>query len=179
MTIKIVGLSGFKRTGKDTAAGYLHSHHGLMPFAFADNVKKTAMAMFGLTGMQVYGTHGYDREQVLPEWGISVREILQKVGTECGRDIFGMDIWIKRLQVDINAIPGIPYLVSDVRFDNEAKWILDSGGIVIDIQREGCNPDGHRSESGITEFNYQVYNDGTLEEFYDLLDQLMEDHYGK
>ena len=179
MTRKIIGLSGFKRTGKDTVAGYLESHHDMLPFAFADNVKQTAMTMFGLTYDQAFGNYGFNREDILPQWSMSVRHILQKVGTECGRDIFGYDIWIKRLQVDINNYPSSDYLVSDVRFENEAAWIKSSGGIIIDIIRPGCESDGHRSEAGVANYDYQIINSGTLEDLYGRVDEIVEHHYGK
>ena len=94
------------------------------------------------------------------------RQILQKVGTDAMRNGFCEDVWCKvmslRLKEDKN------YIVPDVRFDDQAKMILDKGGIIIKINRESANHtnENHKSQKGISEefITCHIQNDGTIEE---------------
>lgn len=76
----------------------------------------------------------------------SPRIMYQRFGTDFARKRVSKDsIWF-----DIAPQSGI--IVSDVRFENEAQWIRDNGGIVIHIEREGLTGSlvaKHDSENGI------------------------------
>jgi hypothetical protein len=56
--------------------------------------------------------------------------------------------------------------IDDCRFDNESELVKELGGIVIEIIRPGCVPDGHASEQGISPhlIDKRIMNDGTLEQ---------------
>ena len=43
----IIGLTGYKGSGKDTAASHLVEKYGFTRVAFADKLKKSAAACFG------------------------------------------------------------------------------------------------------------------------------------
>jgi len=80
------------------------------------------------------------------------RLMLQLLGTECGRQIIHPNIWVNSLFADynqpidetqkINKDKGYAYkgeisnwIITDVRFPNEAQAIKDRGGIVIRVNR--------------------------------------------
>lgn len=78
------------------------------------------------------------------------RELLQKVGTESMRDLIHEDVWINALFADYNfkrdkfdeslgnnrSILTYPnWIITDCRFENEAKAIKDRDGILIRTQR--------------------------------------------
>lgn len=75
----LIGLVAPKRSGKDTAANYLCSSYGFKKYNFADPLKKGIGEMFGLTFEQL---DGKDKEVVDPFWGVTPRELFQKIGTE-------------------------------------------------------------------------------------------------
>lgn len=174
----IIGIAGLKRAGKDTAADYLSVRYSLYKCAFADPVKRTAMQMFNLTEEQAWGLNGYDREQVTEPWGISVREILQKVGTECARNVFREDFWLVRLGDFLDKTNyGRRFVVSDVRFDNEAHWIHERGGYVIKIIRPNAvqeETDTHTSEGRVTVYDWSVPNNGTILQLKEKLDNVVQ-----
>lgn len=62
-------------------------------------------------------------------------------------------------------------IISDVRFDNEAQAIKDKGGFIIEIERDVDSTDSHASEKRLSDsmIDFVVINDGTLEEFENLL----------
>lgn len=108
------------------------------------------------------------------------RKMLQKRGTEEGRDKYGEDIWIKyvqtRIQLDISR--GIRnFIITDARFKNELSWLKFVGAHIYRIiakQRnwdklmiEGKTNDNalilsqHISETDLDseQFEYYIYND--------------------
>ena len=63
------------------------------------------------------------------------------------------------------------WIITDVRFLNEAKAVLDRGGILLRVNRPGnMNPAGeHPSETSLDDyklFNHVIENEGTIEELY-------------
>lgn len=75
----LIGLVAPKRSGKDTAANYLCTSYGFKKYNFADPLKKGVAEIFGLTYEQLDGVY---KETVDPFWGVTPRELFQKVGTE-------------------------------------------------------------------------------------------------
>lgn len=107
----------------------------------------------------------------------NVRELLQRFGTEVGRDMFGQDFWIKQLFYEIGYENHFNVVITDVRFDNEAKAILDNGGIVINIvAKNSDDEDTHISEKGVSDylFNDTIHNDGTLDDLEIQVNYIME-----
>ena len=142
----IVGLVGFIGSGKGTAGDIL-SEFGFIKESFAGSVKDIASVMFGWPRHLLEGDTDESRnfrEEPDEGWSkkfgrpFTPREALQKIGTEVGRDLFHTDFWVQVLDAKVDSKKH--YVITDVRFPNEIKWIQDQGGIVIEIQR-GENPD--------------------------------------
>ena len=189
-TRPLIGIAGLARSGKDTFASFLklkskELNEEFETYAFADPLKLAASQMFGLPLSIFYG--GDEREEINEDWGISPREMLQKLGTEGGREIFGSDLWIKRANVQFRApliygfkeeVLDVPFCVTDVRFNDEADWIREHHGIVVHIRNDNVIGDvrEHASEEGVTIVNDDIIimNNGTLEE----LEESANDFYG-
>lgn len=111
-----------------------------------------------------------------------VRQQLQRYGTEEGRDKYGKDIWIRSmgLWMDIfkNRTPNKNnvFIITDVRFKNEADWIKQQKGILIRvnadkrndrrIQEEGSQDNkNHSSETDLDDYPFEhvVNNDIGME----------------
>lgn len=64
------------------------------------------------------------------------------------------------------------WIITDVRFPNEAQSVIDRGGVLIKIERPSLKEsDKHPSETSIdfireSIINFKVYNDGDLTELY-------------
>lgn len=159
----IIGLSGHKGSGKDTAADFLR-RYGYHKVAFADSLKKACKAIFGFTDEQLHDPK--KKEEVDPFWGFSPRWALQRVGTEGVRTQIGTDVWVRSLFR--NAPTDRPLVVSDVRFQNELDAMRERGGQGWLVQRGGCRGDGHASEEMARHpelFDIVVENNGTVGEF--------------
>ena len=174
--MKVIGICGKARSGKDTIAKYLWANYAFTRIAFADPVKLSAQRMFGLTNDQTWSDEL--KEVVIPYWGMSPRTMFQKVGTEAGRDIFGYDLWIKRLQLTYNLLKDTDDIViPDVRFDNEAAAIREMGGVIVEVVRgAGLSGEtaGHRSEAGLSlPPEHVIDNSGTLDDLKVAVDLLV------
>ncbi len=168
--MKLIGITGKARSGKDAVAKFAWAQYGFTRIAFADPVKMAAQAKFGLTPEQTWSDEL--KEVVIPHWGMTPRQIFQMEGTEAGRNVFGGDLWIKRFMLSYNLLKGTDdIVVPDVRFDNEASAIRSLGGIVIEIRRGVAGLTGasgaHVSESGLSlPADHVIDNNGTLEDLY-------------
>lgn len=171
----IIGLAGYARSGKDSAADALESV-GFRRIAFADKLREFVYAlnptvdggpMGEMTLQEVidsWGWAGYKETY----WGDSVREQLQFVGTDCVRNILGPDTWVNATfnAIDFNE----DYVITDVRFPNEAEGIKEKGGRVYRVLREGVGPaNDHFSEVALDDFPFDnvILNYGTLSEFHE------------
>jgi len=116
----------------------------------------------------------------------SPRHILQFVGTELCRNIIDEDYHAKVLHKNI-ANSGVKNVViSDCRFPNERQKIKEwNGSTVIVLGRETFkNTDSeaksHASENSLgepEEYDFTIYNDSSLESFYEKLDMIMLNNF--
>jgi len=170
----LIGIAGAARSGKDTVASFLieamdRKNICGMRYSFADPLKRAASEMFGVD-LDIF--YSDDKEMIDSFWGISYREMLQKMGTQGGRELFFNDIWIRRAQLTLNKMPDdIALVIPDIRFDNEAEWIRSNGGSIIHVEREKKSSltetaTSHLSEMGIQKNvgDYTIHNNGSLED---------------
>lgn len=161
--IPVIGIAGRARSGKDTVASFILAAVGGYRYSFADPIR----AMLVPLGIDMSDPYWQDRkEEVIPALGSSPRRLMQTLGTEWGRDTIHPNLWLllanQRL---LNAGPGM--IVSDIRFENEAQWVRNCGGMVIHLFRpDAPNVEAHASEGGIEvqSRDIQLFNSGTLEE---------------
>lgn len=150
---KIIGITGFIGSGKDTAADYLVNFHGYRRESFAGSLKDAVSAVFGWDRDMLEGRTKESREwRERPDqwWAnrleiphLTPRWVLQNWGTEVCRRGFHDDIWIASLENKIRSSKD-SIVISDCRFPNEIKAIKAQGGKVIWIQR-GELPDWYEN----------------------------------
>lgn len=168
-----VGLTGPAGCGKDTAAQGLCARFGYERFAFADPMKEALCEMTGLD--MDYFTDRELKEQPIAELGgVSPRRMAQTLGTEWGRAM-DPDWWVRITAYRARHSPLV--VIPDVRFDNEATWIREHGGIVIKLHRDEVKPvEEHASEAGIdaTLIDWHVVNDGDIQELHNRVIEAVE-----
>lgn len=102
---------------------------------------------------------------------MTVREFLQKLGTDACRNGLHTNTWVNALMADYeNTITGLDsegndaypnWIITDTRFPNEAQAIKDRGGIIIRVDRPGVKAiNAHPSETGLDdwEFDHKIMN---------------------
>ena len=165
-TTMIVGLTGYAQSGKDTVAKILVDNYGFKRVAFADKIRELLLEINPI----MY--NGSRLSVLVNEFGwefaksnLEVRRLLQDFGVGA-RNILGSDIWIisaLREMDDLNQ----NYVVTDVRFLNEASMIKNLNGQLWRIKKievEAVND--HISESEMADYKVdQIFtNNGTLED---------------
>ena len=173
--MKIIGMSGYARSGKDTFAAALIDL-GWKRYALADSLKAAALALDPLVATApanavqrlslLVGNRGWEEAKAYPD----VRQLLQRLGTEVGRTYFGETAWIDVLDRQIEREQPELVVITDVRFPNEVEWLRANGGVLIRIERPGVGPaNGHASEQSLDEYevDYVIDNSGTIEDLVD------------
>lgn len=160
------------RTGKSTAVDYLISQHEGVEMSFAGplyNILHFAQR-----------TCGFPEEKD--------RKFLQYIGTEWAREK-NPNVWVDVLLRDVEELgPAHNVYVSDVRFPNELTALKKAGFKTVRLFRNDASVDGtfgtgsrrHASETAmdnvpLTEWDYVIENNGTVDEFYSQLDKLVKD----
>lgn len=175
----LIAFHGAAESGKDTCAQILCERYGFQRTAFADPLKAAVRIKFGLSEWHTDTTDG--KRTFIPEFGLTVRQILQLEGTEATKPVFGNDFWIRRWAMTLDALTDRGFnlvTLTDLRFDEEAEEVLNRGGYVIHLIRpQHDNHIGtcHASEKGIDKsyIDFTVINDGTLEDLQKQLDMIV------
>lgn len=191
--MEIIALSGFARSGKDEAAKVLVEEFGFVRVAFADKLREMLYALNPLVSVwrewdgepgAVYVQDVIDRytwdgyKETM--YGDEVRRLLQRLGTEAGRQTLWDSIWIDA------ALTGLPenakVVVSDARFFNEFDAVRGRGGEVWRIERSGVGPaNDHASEMEAVDyqhFTFRIMNDGSLESYRETVRACAEVYLG-
>ena len=113
------------------------------------------------------------------------RLLMQLLGTECGREILHPNIWVNSVFADyrrsLRNVKNVPttgmrtsmlqadypnWIITDVRFPNEADAIKQRDGVIIRVNSGRCNnDDNHPSETGLDKymnFDYIISNYGSI-----------------
>lgn len=170
--IKVVGLAGYRGSGKSTAAQRFAAKHDFLITHLAGPIKEMLMAL------------GFSRAElddpVLKEkpsgklCGRSPRFAMQTLGTEWGRNIVGNEIWLELwLRKVVKLIDqGHQVVVDDIRFKDEIEAVESLDGEVIWIGRTGYGASDHVTESDLVSLcGYAIINDGEIADLYQAVDR--------
>jgi hypothetical protein len=162
----IIGLSGYAQSGKNTVANILVDHHGFIALAFADPIKELVYDINPkINSIEIQGLvneYGWDIVKQDPE----VRRLLQTTG-EAGRQGIDEYLWVAMTLSQIKDPHEGRYVITDVRFPNEAAAITAQGGQLWRIERQGVDAvNDHISETALDAwvFDETIINNGTIEE---------------
>ena len=167
--VVLIGLAGYAGTGKDTVRAMLEET-GFTGFAFADPIRGMLRELLTSSGISDHYMDLRDfKEMAIPELGMSYRHLAQTLGTEWGRSQ-APDFWLRiaKAYLDEQADSGrTHFVVSDVRFANEAQWVRDHGGVIWRVERPEAVPvRAHVSECELYHFAADVtlHNTGSLQD---------------
>jgi len=147
----IIGVVGFIGSGKGTVADILVNKKDFTKISFADSLKDATAAIFGWPRALLEGDTDESREfrETKDEWWsektglyITPRNMLQKLGTEAGRDVIHDDLWVLSAERKIGMYKNV--VIPDVRFPNEMKIIQNMGGFIVRVRR-GNDPEWYET----------------------------------
>lgn len=177
-TPRIIGLCGYGGVGKDTVARILVEKYEYEQRAFADKLRAFAYAInaYFPSIEQRYSdlidAHGYDlAKRMYP----CVREYLVCIGHSARQHVYET-VWIDALMRELEKANSRRFVVSDVRYSNEADRIRACGGVVWRIERPGYGPVHHTEGETIPSVSCEaaVANTGTIEDLYIQVEKLLK-----
>ena len=109
-----------------------------MQLSFADPIREMVRA----SGMfkTMFAPFGINKQTLHPRWEVSPRHVMQTLGTEWGRELIHETLW-RDLTMDKCLDPLMLYIITDVRFLNEAEEIQERGGVIWRIRTPDDNAD--------------------------------------
>jgi hypothetical protein len=155
------GLStnmSFEEWLKIKTASFPFNHKHWEIKKFAGKLKQIASILTGAT-LEQLEDQDFKKLEMGPEWGITYRELLQKLGTEAMRNGLHENVWVNALMADykngasieikdVNAtfmgskIESVKvkqeeskWIITDMRFPNEMEAVKAKGGITIRVNR--------------------------------------------
>lgn len=179
--VKLLGITGPARSGKDTIGNYVVDKYGFVRYAMAWPLKEMVKVGLGLDPND-YETND-QKEAVIPWLGCSVRHVWQTLGTDWGRVCINEDLWLILAERTIKkvigmGVPGV--VITDLRFENELAMVRRMGGVVLHVKtkRKSNLSDqarAHASEAGVVvgPFDRVLANDDSLEELYQRVEVFM------
>lgn len=162
----LIGLSGVAGSGKNFVGDQIMAtYENVKQIAFADPLKQVVHHMFNIPLEDCYTETGKNKRTWVT-WGdvpsgwntanhhphvqLTVRELLQLVGTDLVRNGMNRAHWINLAKQRIEGLRGIVdvVVVTDVRFDNERDTVWQCGGRVLTIAgRSAGGTPSHPSEA--------------------------------
>lgn len=172
-----IGITGKARAGKDSVGKHLRQKHNYYTIALAAPIKRALYQMFGITD-EVW-EDSKAKETEIPWLGATPRRLAQTLGTEWGRNMIDDNVWIKATENCIRLETERAIAITDVRFENEALWIINNGGLLIEVHRQSLEAPhhSHPSEAGIKAYTPHaiIENNGTLEQLWAAVDEVLKD----
>jgi hypothetical protein len=211
----IIGISGRMGSGKNTVGDIIEkiclTNEGPVfeQKSFAGKLKQIASLLTGIP-VEKFEDQEFKKTLLSPEWGtihtnplnsipvfedvrflhmMSVRELLQKLGTEAMRDGLHENVWVNALFADykskrellqadgtwiesdtgeVDFAVSIKYpkwIITDMRFPNEMEAIIEKGGITIRVVRNNNTKySDEKVKSILKDMGYVDLSDGVWEE---------------
>lgn len=190
----------------DTYDWWLEESSGWEIKKWAGKLKEVATLLTGIPA-EKFEDQEFKKTNLGPEWDyevqefieqgvyhtvkkqMTVRDLLQKLGTEGLRNGLHPNTWVNALMADYVPVPQVGHyvteendyaypnwIITDTRFENEAQAIKSHGGIVIRVNRPGIGPtNGHASEVGLEgyDFDYVITNDGTINDLVEMVREVL------
>jgi hypothetical protein len=184
---------------------------------FAGKLKQIASLLTGID-VEKFEDQEFKKSHLGSEWGtvrsnplnavpvfedvqfnelMSVREFLQKLGTEAMREGLHTNVWVNALFADYHPAPNksmdesfmeqfltgrseihytLPnWIITDMRFPNEMEAVELREGVTIKVVRPGTAVGTHPSETALDDayFDHVISNDGTIEDLIEKVRQVL------
>lgn len=170
--MELIGLTGYARSGKDTAADYMVREHGYVKMSFAAPLKGMLITLNPVVGhtrflrrplrvKDLFRLYGSEEGIKASRYGKEYRRLLQVLGTDCIRK-HDKDFWVKAAMKQVDCMPKSARVVfTDVRFPNEAAAIRERGFLAC-VHRPGVHAvNGHSSEQHVGRMGEDFYIDNS------------------
>ena len=167
---------------------------------FAGKLKQIGSILSGIP-VEAFEDQEFKKTNLSDEWSslqqagrhkafvhMTVREFLQKLGTEAMRDGLHTNVWVNALFADYKPVVKewdelgndtlVQYpnwIITDMRFPNEMEAVVKRKGITIKVVRPGTITGEHPSETALDDayFDHVISNNGSLEDLVEKVKQIL------
>jgi len=168
----IISVTGKIGSGKDTIASLVQTLHPAGNWQvkkFAGKLKTIAELLTGVPKIH-FEDQEFKKQYMGDEWGMTYRDLLQKLGTEALRNGLHENVWVNALFSDYKAntvtvgtsewdfieedqFPN--WVITDCRFPNELEAVKARNGITVKVVRDTGNTIGttHVSETALDDYD--------------------------
>lgn len=169
MDLKLIGLYGPSRAGKDSVAAVLRDDFGFEQRAMAEGIRDILLGLNPLIKTddgEVHSMQGLwhdcykDWDKIKAQSKESV-DYMIRLGQTC-RDVLGETVWLDRVLPLGTSALDISICISDVRQPNEYHEIKSRGGQVWKVSRPGTEKRGMDGLLDGLEFDAHIINRGSL-----------------
>ena len=146
----VIQILGFSRSGKDFTAAQLKLYYesigkSVEIMSYAAPMKQIAAALFdislteldALKNQQIPFSYGFDIDRGTKEHSTNFRKILQRMGNEAIKPIFGDTVWANLMQQAISKSSADIIIIPDCRFNVELNAI---GGTTVRVTNTALPP---------------------------------------
>ena len=197
MNKNLIGVSAKIGSGKDTFFEILSKKTGGVyeNKKFAFKLKQIASILTGIT-IEKFEDQEFKKTDLGKEWNklkysgnplkdnssfevyehiMTVREFLQRLGTEAMREGLHENVWLNAIYSDFD-FEKSKWCITDMRFKNELGSVKKNKGITVRINRPNCTIIDHPSETELDneQFDYVIENNGTLDDFEQKIDEFLQ-----
>jgi cytidylate kinase len=192
--VNLIGISGKMGSGKDTAAmlikrilsnkeltdntiahlvknpnGTVQDNSGWQIKKFSTKLKEVVAVLTGAP-VEKLDDQNFKKHMIGEHWDMTFRELMQKIGTEAMRNVINQDVWVNSLFDSHDEYKTYgefrKWIITDVRFKNEAAAIKSRKGIILRIENDRCDKSDHTSETELDNFSfdYTIDNNSSIED---------------
>ena len=175
--MRLIGLHGESRSGKDSVAGVLVREYGFRQVALATKIREILLDIDPWLEDadcwldDLYDAAGGDWDQIKAKSKDSV-EYMIALGQSL-RDRISEDIWIDAAFQTTLASHEL-VVVSDIRQPNEVEWLHSNGGELWKITRPGTEARGMDDLLKGVHFDAHIVNDGSLDHLAETVRWIIE-----
>lgn len=171
-------------SGKSTAAYHLVEEHGFVLVKFAGALKAMTRALLAELGEDLAlierRVEGDLKEQVVPALRRSTRYVMQRLGTEFGRELLHENVWADIVAEKIRGLmaAGKSVVIDDMRYRNELETVERVCGVrltCVRLTRPGAAvTSAHSSEGELDHLSMpEIHNDGDLGDLFAAVDETL------
>jgi hypothetical protein len=175
---RYVLINGCPRSGKDTIAMYLWTHHSsilLERFSFPNKRGFAGMMNIDCDGFGVVEPYESNKSDVVPPLGVTYRQWQIHFSEEFMKPLYGKDIFGRLLLERTRGSSYPTIVVPDCGFQVEVDVLADQPCLLITVLRNGTTFEGDPREHvkpapGWT--HVTIHNNGTLDDLYAAADKV-------
>ena len=168
---RIIALAGYATAGKSTIAALFQSRNpGFRRHSFAKPLKEMADPVLDDMGLPLVSDGSHAKEQRRPFY-VFLGRVMRNAQP---------NYWVRKLA---NALPSAyDILIDDLRYANEAEWVVQNRGLVVYVSRPGvkaANAEEWTSIGRMCDIFHpqELLNDDTPESAAGRLEMLAELHF--